>query len=117
MRDIFPSNESRRSLRRSEQHCSGWNSRRTSRHTDGSVRFEKDANRRDAKTICPWIVYDLPAKLTSLRGGLSTEPVLNDVKGVKQGTNSTGSTGYFGPKPAVGARLPLPGICAGMARL
>ena len=31
-----------------------------------------------------------------------TEPVLADIEGAKQGTNSRGSTGYFGPKPPVG---------------
>ncbi len=31
-----------------------------------------------------------------------TEPILQDPKGVMQGTNSRGSTGYVGPKPRVG---------------
>jgi len=48
-----------------------------------------------------WIVYDLPADVTALREGLPTEPVLQSPKGVKQGTNSMGATGYVGPKPPV----------------
>ncbi len=49
-----------------------------------------------------WIVYDLPADVTSLREGLPTDPILPDPEGVKQGANSMGATGYFGPKPPVG---------------
>ena len=54
------------------------------------------------KPFTHWIAYDLPAGLTSLREGLPTEPVLADIEGAKPGTNSRGSTGYFGPKPPVG---------------
>ncbi|MGK9201005.1 YbhB/YbcL family Raf kinase inhibitor-like protein [Sinorhizobium meliloti] len=53
------------------------------------------------KPFVHWILYDLPSNTTSLREGLPTESILQDPKGVKQGTNSSGSTGYTGPKPPV----------------
>ena len=60
-----------------------------------------DPDAQQPKPFVHWIVYDIPAKVTSLREGLPTEPILQDPKAVKQGTNSTGATGYFGPKPPV----------------
>ena len=49
-----------------------------------------------------WIVFDLPADVTDLREGLPTDPVLTSPEGTRQGTNSTGAVGYFGPRPPVG---------------
>ncbi len=61
-----------------------------------------DPDAAKPKPFTHWIVYDLPSSVTALRQGLPTEPILTDPKGVKQGTNSAGMTGYFGPKPPVG---------------
>jgi len=69
--------------------------------TQSFVVIAEDPDARQPKPFVHWIVYDLPAGVTALREGLPTEPLLQDPKGVKQGTNSMGATGYFGPKPPV----------------
>jgi len=61
-----------------------------------------DPDAAEPKPFTHWIVYDVPASVTALREGLPTDPVLPDPDGVRQGTNSAGSTGYLGPKPPVG---------------
>ncbi len=66
------------------------------------VLMMEDPDADAPKPFVHWIVYDLPAEVTSLREGLPVEPVLPDPQGVKQGANSMGATGYFGPKPPVG---------------
>lgn len=66
------------------------------------VLLMEDPDAKQPKPFVHWIVYDLPANITSLREGLPTEPVLPDPNGVKQGANSMGGTGYTGPKPPVG---------------
>ena len=66
------------------------------------VLLMEDPDAAEPKPFVHWIAYDLPASVTALREGLPTEPVLPDPKDVKQGTNSLGATGYFGPKPPVG---------------
>jgi Raf kinase inhibitor-like YbhB/YbcL family protein len=56
----------------------------------------------DAKTARPfvhWVIYNIPAGTTSLEAGLPTKPRLDAPKGALQGSNSKGSTGYFGPRP------------------
>jgi Raf kinase inhibitor-like YbhB/YbcL family protein len=60
-----------------------------------------DPDAAEPKPFVHWIGYDIPAIVTSLREGMPTEPVLTEPKGMKQGTNSMGSTGYTGPKPPV----------------
>jgi Raf kinase inhibitor-like YbhB/YbcL family protein len=67
--------------------------------TKSFVVIMDDPDAKKPKPFVHWIVYDLPATVTSLREGLPTEPLLPEPKGVKQGTNSMGSTGYVGPKP------------------
>lgn len=61
-----------------------------------------DPDAAQPKPFTHWIVYDVPATVTSLREGLPTSPVLPEPKGVKQGANSVGAIGYFGPKPPFG---------------
>jgi Raf kinase inhibitor-like YbhB/YbcL family protein len=61
-----------------------------------------DPDAAEPKPFTHWIVYDVPAGVTRLREGLATDPVLVDPKGVKQGANSYGSTGYYGMHPPVG---------------
>lgn len=69
--------------------------------TKSFVLIVDDPDAKQPKPFLHWSVYDIPAGVTSLREGLPTEPILPDPKGVKQGTNSMGATGYFGPKPPV----------------
>lgn len=49
-----------------------------------------------------WVAWNIPANVTSLPEALPTESQLVDPKGMRQGRNTRGSTGYFGPKPPVG---------------
>lgn len=69
--------------------------------TQSFVLIMDDPDAKKPKPFVHWIVYDLPADVASLREGLPTDPTLPDPKGAKQGTNSLGATGYFGPKPPV----------------
>jgi Raf kinase inhibitor-like YbhB/YbcL family protein len=55
----------------------------------------------DAKTPRPfvhWVIYNIPAGTSGLEAGLPTKPRLDAPKGALQGSNSKGSTGYFGPR-------------------
>lgn len=61
-----------------------------------------DPDADQPKPFTHWIVYDVPAEVTSLREGLPTTPILQQPEGLKQGVNSMGATGYFGMKPPVG---------------
>lgn len=70
--------------------------------TKSFVLIADDPDASEPKPFVHWIVYDIPADVTSLREGLPTTPILVDPEGVKQGANSKGSTGYTGPKPPIG---------------
>jgi Raf kinase inhibitor-like YbhB/YbcL family protein len=59
----------------------------------------------DAKPITPfvhWVIWNVPAGLTSLPEGLQKGPRLTEPDGVLQGRTSRGSSGYFGPRPPIG---------------
>jgi len=59
----------------------------------------------DAKSIKPfvhWVVYNIPADLTSLPEGLQEQARLTEPEGLLQGQTSRGTVGYFGPRPPVG---------------
>ncbi len=59
----------------------------------------------DAKTPRPfvhWLIYNIPADTKSLDAGLPTNPTLSRPHGALQGTTSTRSVGYFGPRPPKG---------------
>ena len=61
-----------------------------------------DPDAAEPKPFTHWVAFDIPANLTELREGLPTDPVLQDPKGMKQGPNSRGQTGYMGPRPPLG---------------
>lgn len=69
--------------------------------TRSFVLIMDDPDAAEPKPFNHWVVYDLPASVTALREGLPTDPLLPDPEAM-QGTNDTGATGYFGPKPPVG---------------
>lgn len=46
-----------------------------------------------------WIVYNVPAAVTSVPEGLAADPVLHEPAGAMQGTGTRGTLGYFGPRP------------------
>jgi Raf kinase inhibitor-like YbhB/YbcL family protein len=59
----------------------------------------------DAKTGRPfvhWIAWNVPAALGGLPEGLPKDLQLADPKGMRQGRNTRGSIGYFGPRPPIG---------------
>jgi Raf kinase inhibitor-like YbhB/YbcL family protein len=56
----------------------------------------------DASTATPfvhWIAYNIPADVTRLDEGVPGTDALTKPEGARQGVNSRGSVGYFGPKP------------------
>ncbi|WP_300363244.1 YbhB/YbcL family Raf kinase inhibitor-like protein [Hydrogenimonas sp.] len=48
-----------------------------------------------------WVIYNIPADVTSLPEGIPNEPYLSE--GIRQGVNSFGNIGYGGPCPPNGA--------------
>jgi Raf kinase inhibitor-like YbhB/YbcL family protein len=61
----------------------------------------------DAATGLPfvhWLAWNVPASLGGLPEGLPKEMQLADPKGLRQGRNTRGSIGYFGPRPPIGDR-------------
>ena len=49
-----------------------------------------------------WVAWNIPAGTLSLPGGLSTAPKLTQPKGMMQGANQSGTSGYHGPRPPEG---------------
>jgi Raf kinase inhibitor-like YbhB/YbcL family protein len=59
----------------------------------------------DSHPIMPfvhWVAWNIPAGVTELPEGLQEQLRLMEPEGVMQGRNSSGTHGYFGPKPPVG---------------
>lgn len=63
------------------------------------VLLMEDPDAAEPKPFVHWIVYDIPADATFLEEGQPTDPVLPEPQGAKQGTNSRGQIGYYGPRP------------------
>jgi Raf kinase inhibitor-like YbhB/YbcL family protein len=61
-----------------------------------------DPDAAEPKPFVHWVLFDVPGDATGLREGLPTDPVLQEPEGAKQGTNSRGQIGYFGPRPPLG---------------
>lgn len=61
-----------------------------------------DPDAAEPKPFVHWIIYDITGDATGIGEGLSTDAVLQQPKGAKQGTNSKGQTGYMGPRPPLG---------------
>lgn len=49
-----------------------------------------------------WVIFNIPADMTALSEGVPLVPSLDMPKGVRQGANTIGSVGYFGPRPPAG---------------
>lgn len=76
-----------------------------SRGPDGTksyVLLMEDPDAKKPKPFVHWILTNVPADVTHLREGLPGTPALPDPPGARQGTNSRGSIGYFGPRPPAG---------------
>lgn len=70
--------------------------------TKSYVVIVDDPDADKPKPFTHWLAYDIPGDVIKLREGMPGTPILQDPKGLKQGANSMGSTGYTGPKPPVG---------------
>jgi Raf kinase inhibitor-like YbhB/YbcL family protein len=62
----------------------------------------EDPDSHHPRPFVHWVAFNIPADVISLRAGLQEQPRLDDPKGMLQGRNSRGATGYFGPRPPVG---------------
>jgi Raf kinase inhibitor-like YbhB/YbcL family protein len=62
----------------------------------------EDPDAKPIKPIVHWVVWNIPADLTSLPGGLQKQARLTAPDGVLQGRTTHGSVGYYGPKPPIG---------------
>lgn len=59
----------------------------------------------DAKPVTPfvhWVMWNIPASITSVPEGVQEQARLSDPDGVLQGRTTRGAPGYYGPKPPVG---------------
>lgn len=59
----------------------------------------------DAKPVTPfvhWVMWNIPANITSVPEGVQEQARLSDPDGVLQGRTTRGAPGYYGPKPPVG---------------
>jgi Raf kinase inhibitor-like YbhB/YbcL family protein len=70
--------------------------------TKSYVLLMEDPEAKKPKPFVHWILTNVPADVTHLREGLPSAPALPDPPGARQGTNSRGSIGYFGPRPPAG---------------
>jgi Raf kinase inhibitor-like YbhB/YbcL family protein len=52
--------------------------------------------------VVHWVVWNIPASVTSLREGLQKQDRLEDPPGLRQGSSSGGTIGYRGPRPPAG---------------
>jgi Raf kinase inhibitor-like YbhB/YbcL family protein len=52
--------------------------------------------------FCHWLVWNIPARMTHLRAGVPPRGHLDEPAGALQGAASTGTVGYFGPRPPAG---------------
>ncbi|KQV38919.1 PEBP family protein [Rhizobium sp. Root268] len=71
----------------------------------GAVSYAIVMEDPDSKPIKPfvhWVAWNISATLTTLPAGLQEQLRLVEPEGVLQGRNSSGTHGYFGPKPPVG---------------
>jgi Raf kinase inhibitor-like YbhB/YbcL family protein len=71
----------------------------------GAVSYAIVMEDPDSKPIKPfvhWVAWNIPGTVTSLPEGLQEQLRLTEPEGVLQGRNSSGTHGYFGPKPPVG---------------
>jgi Raf kinase inhibitor-like YbhB/YbcL family protein len=59
----------------------------------------EDPDSSPIKPFVHWLAWNIPATVTSLPEGLQEQMRLMEPEGVLQGRNSSGTHGYFGPKP------------------
>jgi Raf kinase inhibitor-like YbhB/YbcL family protein len=64
----------------------------------------EDPDAQQGHPFVHWVAWNIPAKQGSLAEALPKELQLADPKGMRQGRNTRGSVGYFGPRPPIGDR-------------
>lgn len=77
----------------------GWNA------VPGAKSYAVIVEDPDAKPTTPyvhWLVWNIPAEVSTLPEGLQEQARLTNPAGILQGRTSRGSVGYFGPRPPVG---------------
>lgn len=62
----------------------------------------EDPNVRQDPPFVHWLLYNVPAEVTSLDEGVPGTPRLEKPEGALQGRNERGSLGYYGPRPPRG---------------
>jgi Raf kinase inhibitor-like YbhB/YbcL family protein len=62
----------------------------------------EDPDSTPIKPFVHWLAWNIPATVTNLPEGLQEQLRLTEPEGVLQGRNTTGTHGYFGPKPPPG---------------
>ena len=65
------------------------------------VLIVEDPDSRHPRPFVHWVMYNIPADVTSLPAGLPDQAELEAPQAL-QGRNGRGGTGYFGPRPPVG---------------
>jgi Raf kinase inhibitor-like YbhB/YbcL family protein len=53
----------------------------------------------DPRPFIHWLLYNLPPGVSELPGNVATTPTVDRLGDARQGRNSRGSAGYFGPRP------------------
>lgn len=62
----------------------------------------EDPDAARPKPFVHWVAWNIPGTMTSLPEGLDTQLRLTEPEDLRQGRNSRGSPGYFGPRPPPG---------------
>lgn len=62
----------------------------------------EDPDASPVKPFVHWVAWNIPASVTTLPEGLQEQLRLVEPEGVLQGKNTSGTHGYFGPKPPPG---------------
>jgi Raf kinase inhibitor-like YbhB/YbcL family protein len=72
------------------------------RGTKSYVLIMEDPDAAMPKPFVHWVAWNIPADVTELREGLQELELLTDPPGLRQGSNTRGTIGYFGPRPPAG---------------
>lgn len=70
--------------------------------TRSYVVIMEDPDAAEDPPFVHWLLYNVPAAMTTLPEALPAMPALPGPERMLQGANERGSTGYYGPRPPVG---------------
>ena len=74
--------------------------------TKSYVVLTEDSGVSRPQPVFHWVLYDVPASVTSLSQGLATDAKLAEPAGAMNGLNIRKASGYMGPKPPAGQTHP-----------